>query len=120
MSDRFGIDADWLKAELAKPGRSQSALARFMKLTTPAIVNRMVQGNRDISAREADQIRAYLAATGGVSSEHLGNTPDLPEPPAQIDYVEVEVLPTHAGMGVGHGAQHRGLSKTAQHVHFTH
>lgn len=101
MTERFGIDADWLKAELAKPGRSQSALARFMKLTTPAIVNRMVQGTRDISAREADQIRAYLAATGGASPAHIGNTPDLPDPPAQIDYVEVEVLPTHAGMGGG-------------------
>lgn len=101
MTERFGIDADWLKAELAKPGRSQSALARFMKLTTPAIVNRMVQGTRDISAREADQIRAYLAATGGTSRPHIGNTPDLPPAPSQIDYVEVEVLPTHAGMGGG-------------------
>lgn len=35
------------------------------------------------------------------TQEHIGNTPDLPDPPKQIDYVEVEVLPTHAGMGGG-------------------
>lgn len=101
MSERLGIDPEWLKAELSKPGRSQSSLARFMKLTTPAIVNRMVQGKRDISAREADQIRAYLVGTGGFDEEHIGNTPDLPDAPSLSDYVELEVLPTHAGAGGG-------------------
>lgn len=106
MPERFGIDADWLKAELDKPGRSQSALSRFMGFTSPAIVNRMAQGRRDISAKEADQIRAYLAATTrgeapAAEPRHMGNTPDLPEVDPKGDYVEVEVLPTYAGMGGG-------------------
>lgn len=62
-SYRIAMDASWLKAELDKPGRSQSALARFMKLDHPSIVNRMVNGTRQIKAVEADQIRAYLNAT---------------------------------------------------------
>lgn len=33
--------------------------------------------------------------------EHLGNTPDYPEPSPHRSYVEVEVLPTFAGMGGG-------------------
>jgi phage repressor protein C with HTH and peptisase S24 domain len=107
MSERLGIDPEWLKTELAKPGRSQSALARFMKLSSAAIVNRMAQGTRDISAREADQIRAYLAATSGhrdpdeASPPTIANTPDLPEVDSARDYVSVEVLPTFAGMGGG-------------------
>lgn len=57
------MDATWLKQELEKPGRSQSALARFIGLSHPSIVNRMVTGHRQIKATEADKIRAYLDAT---------------------------------------------------------
>jgi SOS-response transcriptional repressor LexA len=56
------MDAEWLKTELLGRGRSQSALARFMGVV-PEIVNRIVNGKRQIKAHEADQIRAYLAAT---------------------------------------------------------
>lgn len=56
------MSPDWLKIELAKPGRSQSALARFMGVV-PEIVNRIVNGKRQIKAHEADQIRGYLNAT---------------------------------------------------------
>lgn len=101
MDSRLAIDPNWLKAQLDLPGRSQSALARFMKFSSAAIVNRMCTGKRDISAREADQIRAYLAATGGASEPHIGNTPDLPEVDPASDYVAIEVLPTFAGMGGG-------------------
>jgi hypothetical protein len=105
MAEQLSIDPDWLKAELAKPGRSQSALARFLGVTSAAIVNRMAQGKRDISAKEADKIRAYLAATSPgdamASRSHIGNTPDLPDVDPMIDYVAVEVLPTHAGLGGG-------------------
>jgi hypothetical protein len=65
----------------------------------------MAQGKRDISAKEADKIRAYLAATSPgdamASRSHIGNTPDLPDVDPMIDYVAVEVLPTHAGLGGG-------------------
>lgn len=57
------MDLEWLKTELQKPGRSQSALARFMRLSSPSIVNRIVSGDRQIKAHEAEMIRAYLAAT---------------------------------------------------------
>ncbi len=57
------MDAAWLKRELEKPGRSQSALARFLGVEHPSIVNRMVSGQRQIKSHEADKIRAYLDAT---------------------------------------------------------
>lgn len=57
------MDATWLKHELEKPGRSQSALARFLNLEHASIVNRMVNGQRQIKSSEADKIRAYLDAT---------------------------------------------------------
>ena len=62
------MDAGWLKGELEKPGRSQAALARFMRLEQ-AIVNRMANGKREIKAREADQIHAYLAGTERSTSD---------------------------------------------------
>jgi phage repressor protein C with HTH and peptisase S24 domain len=106
MADEFGIRPEWLKHELDRSGRSQSALARFMGFSSAAIVNRMVQGKRDISAREADQIRAYLKGTArgemlDLEFEHMGVTPDRPPADAARSYVSVEVLPTYAGMGGG-------------------
>jgi len=104
MVERLAIDSEWLKAELEKPGRSQSALARALGLGSAAIVNRMANGTRGISAKEADSIRAYLARTdrsSGRVEEHIGNTADLPEVDPLLSYVEVEVLPTFAGMGGG-------------------
>lgn len=73
------MDPSWLKSELEKPGRSQSALARFLNLEHPSIVNRMVAGTRQIKASEADRIRAYLAATqqsgGSAAISHSGTVP---------------------------------------------
>lgn len=64
MNDlRVVMDPQWLKAELAKPGRSQSDLARFLGVDHPSIVNRMCTGARQIKAGEADKIREYLART---------------------------------------------------------
>lgn len=53
----------WLKNELDKPGRSQSGLARFMHMDASAI-NRLVNGTRELKAREIEEIQAYLAETG--------------------------------------------------------
>lgn len=69
------MEASWIKAELDKPGRSQSALARFMGLD-PSSVNRITKGERQIKAQEAEKIKAYLAATqrGGLLPH--GNQPE--------------------------------------------
>lgn len=73
-TQNIGMQPAWLKAELERPGRSQSALARFMGLA-PEQVNRMVHGRRQIRADEADKIRAYLSATvatgTGASIPHI-------------------------------------------------
>ena len=50
MVEKLAIEPEWLKDELEKPGRSQSALARFMGLGSAAIVNRMCKGERRITA----------------------------------------------------------------------
>lgn len=74
-SQTSGMEPAWLKAELERPGRSQSALARFMGVV-PEIVNRIVNGRRRIQAHEADQIRAYLTGTGtGAAIPHISPKP---------------------------------------------
>lgn len=70
------MDVEWLKDELQKPGRSQSALARHLGVV-PEIVNRIVHGRRQIKSTEADQIREYLAATsaGAATIAHIAPRP---------------------------------------------
>jgi phage repressor protein C with HTH and peptisase S24 domain len=99
MAESQAIDPEQLKNDLEMPGRSQSALARFMGLNSAAIVNRICKGERKITDKEADQIRSYLLATdrGHPNTQH----PDLPEADPLEDYVAIEVLPTHAGLGGG-------------------
>lgn len=105
MDESLAIQPEWLKEELEMPGRSQSALARFLGLSSAAIVNRMCTGERKISAVEADKIRAYLKGTARgrrpVPEAHIDNTPDIPDADPLRDYVEVEVLPTFGGLGPG-------------------
>lgn len=67
----------WLKVELTKNGRSQSALARSMGLDT-ATVNRMCAGTRQIKAAELPLIDKYLADTGGATIQ-----------PQSLTYVKV-------------------------------
>lgn len=57
------LSPDELKAELDRPGRSQAALAREMGLDTSAI-NRIVNGKREVKAREVIAIKDYLERTG--------------------------------------------------------
>lgn len=58
-----------LKAELAKPGRSQSGLARYLGLDNSA-VNRLVNGGRDLKVREVAKIEEYLARTAAHPEPH--------------------------------------------------
>lgn len=69
----MAMDAMWLKSQLEQPGRSQAALARFLHVDQSA-VNRMCNGTREIKAREADQIQAYLRGTsrGAQDSDGFG------------------------------------------------
>lgn len=78
------MDHNWLKAELEKPGRSQSALARFLDLEHASIVNRMVKGVRQIKATEADKIRAYLAATARSGDATFTRTGDGANNPSHL------------------------------------
>jgi hypothetical protein len=56
-----------LKAELAKPGRSQAALARRLSLDSTAI-NRACTGERELSALELRAAEAYLSETAEPSA----------------------------------------------------
>lgn len=67
MADNL-TDPGFLKAELAKPGRSQSALGRHMGLD-PSSVNRMVSGARQMKAAELPLVRSYLQQTGAVTEQ---------------------------------------------------
>jgi len=90
--DAAGI-IDALKRLNVPHDRIAAAIGRDRTAAT-----KMLSGVRSMKASEMQPL-ANLVAEFQVP--HLGNTPDLPDPPAQIDYVEVEVLPTHAGMGGG-------------------
>lgn len=94
-----------IKAARKEQGWTQSQLGDAVGLKQPTIAE-MEAGklkNWPLHAakisRALGKPRSYFEPE--LADEHLGNTPDLPEPPAQMDYVEVEVLPTHAGMGGG-------------------
>lgn len=77
------MDAEWLKAELAKPGRSQSALARHLGVV-PEIVNRIVHGRRQVKANEADQIREYLSSTEKGTPATFARIVSKPSPTALL------------------------------------
>jgi hypothetical protein len=62
MSMPTHIRSEWLKEQLQQPGRSQAALARYMGLHQSS-VNRLVNGTRELKAREVDLVRQYLAET---------------------------------------------------------
>lgn len=77
------MDVEWLKAELAKPGRSQSALARHLGVV-PEIVNRIVHGRRQVKAHEADKIREYLSATTDGGAATIARIAPRPIPAALL------------------------------------
>ena len=64
------ITPEQLRDALKLSGRSQSELARRLKLDQSA-VNRIVKGTRLIKAHELPVIREYLAQTGDGISEPM-------------------------------------------------
>jgi plasmid maintenance system antidote protein VapI len=62
-SQADAIDPAWLKAELRKPGRSQSGLMRALGMKHPELVHRMCTGRRRITGSEGELIRRYLTDT---------------------------------------------------------
>lgn len=57
---------DWMQKELAKPGRSQSALGKRLGIDQSA-VSRIVRGQRSIKAHEMPIIEKYLNETEAAS-----------------------------------------------------
>lgn len=78
------MDPKWLKDELAKPGRSQTGLAKWLGYDHPSIVNRMCSGDRQIKALEADKIREYLTVTERGSPATLTHIAPKPAPTALL------------------------------------
>lgn len=78
------MDPRWLKDELAKPGRSQTGLAKWLGYDHPSIVNRMCSGERQIKAFEADKIREYLTVTERGSPATIAHVAPTPTPTALL------------------------------------
>ena len=79
------MDAEWLRGELRKPGRSQSALARHLGVV-PEIVNRIVHGKRQVKAHEAEKIREYLASTAAGIPATVTRIAPHTEPVARLPF----------------------------------
>lgn len=73
------MDIKWLAAELDRLGRgSRGDLAKALDLENSAI-SKILKGTREISALEADGIRAFLNARSAASNEvAILQTPDVP------------------------------------------
>lgn len=79
-------------------GLKQRELAQVLGLEENKI-SKARRGERQFKASEVLKARQWLDGIerrGGFTEQ-----PDLPEPPSEQDYVQVEVLPTFAGMGGG-------------------
>lgn len=72
------METEWLVQELDKRGRgAKSDLARALGLAESA-VTRMVKGERKISAKEADAIRAFLTPQPAANELVILQTADVP------------------------------------------
>lgn len=67
MDDHDFNDPAWLKDQLKQPGRSQLALAKRLGVDQAA-VNRLVNGKRQLKAREIPVVKGYLAETEAANS----------------------------------------------------
>lgn len=80
----WAMDAKWLQDQLARTGKSQADLARYLELP-PTTINKMVKGRRKILAREGDKMRAFFAVQTESTSAHT-STKDFTPDGAIIDH----------------------------------
>jgi phage repressor protein C with HTH and peptisase S24 domain len=59
LAQNGGMDAEWIRKQLTKPGKSQAGLARHLGLN-PSQVNRILSGNRLIKLNEVEAIQQYF------------------------------------------------------------
>lgn len=59
MADNFDPFVNWLREGLKKPGKSQSGLARHLKLD-PSAVNKIVRSTRKLKSEEITSAARYL------------------------------------------------------------
>lgn len=96
MGDEFN-DKELIEALIKWAGVSASDLARQAKLTPSTLTRPLNQPvTHRLSLPTISKLRAAFPRFPG-----WGIEPDLPTPPAEIDYVSVDILPTFAGMGGG-------------------
>lgn len=90
--DAAGI-IEALKRNQVPHERIAEALGRDRTVAT-----KLLNGTRSMKAAE---VQPLLQLVREYEPVHMGNTPDLPADDGNRDYVEVQVLPTFAGMGGG-------------------
>lgn len=88
------MDAEALKGELEKPGRSQVGLAKMLGVDQSA-VNRMVNGKREIKARELPVIEAYLNATSRGQGRSRPRSDDVPLSDVRDDLPPMIAVPEY-------------------------
>jgi hypothetical protein len=91
------MDSAQIVAELKRLRVPQAEIAAAIGRDRTAATKMMGKVGRSVKEHEKPALIALIAKHGS----HIGNTPDLPEGGRLRDYVEVEVLPTYAGMGGG-------------------
>lgn len=99
------VDRDALRRLVAESGRSARAISLDAKLGATAVKDILSGKSKDPGAKSLIAIAGQLGVTVSdlmASDEpHMGNTPDLPDQRHEDDAVQVELLPTFAGMGGG-------------------
>lgn len=92
------MDSAEIVAELKRLRVPHAAIGEAIGRDRTAATKIFGKAGRTVKEQEKPALIALIAKYGG---SHIGNTPDLPEADRLRDYVEVEVLPTYAGMGGG-------------------
>lgn len=77
-----GMDPKWIEDQLAKSGKSQADLARYLGMAPPQ-VNKIMKGKRGIKSHEADAIRQFFGTPANVTPptvdvRRIDTTPELP------------------------------------------
>src|SRR5882672_1739590 len=86
MQKDTAMDADaltWIREGLAKPGKSQSGLARAIN-RAPSAVSALMKGERDLKAKEIPLIAAYLEVEPPGLAASAARAAQLPYPAGGI------------------------------------